>query len=150
MVERSTLGIAELLEHAATPRLIDFVHLDADTSSLEIIQAFPAERACVRNWEIQHTSQDAAKAGIQEFMQSRGCHVEDGQTTFYVHCHCKESQEGDKANVHITSRSGQVKQSIFSNQGAEFQPDGRVALERPAHLLRRLKRTKSAQAMTPV
>lgn len=91
MVDRSTIGISELLELAAAPRIIDFVSLDTEGSELQILQAFPFEQACVRAWQVKHGffDSDDKIRGMRAVLEPRGCHFKDGLGEVFVQCPCE-------------------------------------------------------------
>lgn len=87
-VERTALGIGEILLLSKAPPVIDFFALDSKGSEREILENFPFSKFCVRSWAIQHRFEPETIGAMLKILDSRGCSVSDAGPAFWARCKC--------------------------------------------------------------
>jgi len=89
-VERSGVGIKDLMKISEAPSVIDFVHLDADGSESDIIKDFPFAEFCVRAWKV---NQAHAQSNVPKMLKARNCNVEESKAGYEARCSCSDFVE---------------------------------------------------------
>jgi len=89
-VERSGVGIKDLMKISEAPSIIDFVHLDADGSESKIIKDFPFAEFCVRAWKV---NQAHPQSDIAKMLKSRNCNVLESPAGYSASCSCSGFSE---------------------------------------------------------
>lgn len=110
VIQRTAVGIVELLEETAAPRTIDLASLDAEGFELEILEAFPFAKFCVREWIVSHQHNHSLD-GIRHILSSdQSCTTREGNTThkLFAHCSCSKAPSLEISQVKpltLTNRS---------------------------------------------
>lgn len=124
--ERNTVGVLDLLELAAAPRVIEYASLDTDGSELEILQAFPFERSCVRAWQVKHGFQEHIMKGVRDVLEPQHCHIKDGFAEFFIRCPCdpaslaeaeRRGRSARAAENWASSKKALIRRSSRKNRG---------------------------------
>lgn len=108
-MERSSLGIADLMKLSKAPNVIDYLALDTQGSELTILQRFPFDDFCVRAWSVRRHGETETSVGIQKLLAARDCRVKEAGPSYWARCKCSKFSESLLAR-RIVARTGAAVQ----------------------------------------
>lgn len=72
LVEFITVTLADVLERAHAPAMIDFMSLDIEGAELDALQGFPFDRYKIGAMAIEHNYEEPKRTDIETYLKARG------------------------------------------------------------------------------